>query len=53
MPVINVPAFKGEDDMPVGISLVAARYRDQQLLEVAKAVGPLLVAEGGWVSKLE
>ncbi|XEV02025.1 hypothetical protein FSHL1_007312 [Fusarium sambucinum] len=51
-PVLNVPGFKGEHDMPVGLSLVAPRYRDRHLLEVGKAVGEIFEAEGGWETKL-
>lgn len=51
-PVINIPGFAGEDGMPVGVSLVAPRYRDQHLLQVAAAVGPLFEEKGGWKSKL-
>ncbi|KAI8406218.1 hypothetical protein FOFC_13687 [Fusarium oxysporum] len=52
-PVLNVPGFKGEHDMPVGLSLVAPRYRDRHLLEVGKAVGEIFEAEGGWETKTE
>ncbi|VUC30889.1 unnamed protein product [Clonostachys rosea] len=45
-PVINVPGFWSEG-MPVGLSLVAGRYRDQHLLAVAKEVGHILEVEGG------
>jgi Asp-tRNA(Asn)/Glu-tRNA(Gln) amidotransferase A subunit family amidase len=38
--------------MPVGLSLVTSRYRDQHLLQVAVAVGPLFEAKGGWKSRL-
>jgi Asp-tRNA(Asn)/Glu-tRNA(Gln) amidotransferase A subunit family amidase len=47
-PVLNVPGFKGENSMPIGISLVAPRYRDRNLLAVGKAVGVVFEAEGGW-----
>ncbi|KAF6826137.1 glutamyl-tRNA amidotransferase subunit A (amidase) [Colletotrichum plurivorum] len=43
-PVVNIPGFRGEGGMPVGISLVASRFRDQHLLQVAKQVGPLFEA---------
>ncbi|KAK5684987.1 hypothetical protein LTS10_003062 [Elasticomyces elasticus] len=52
VPVINVPGFQGEHSMPIGLSLVAPRYHDQALLEVAKAVGEVWEKEGGWASKL-
>ncbi|OWY49004.1 stomatin family protein [Alternaria alternata] len=37
-PVVNVPGFKGENGMPIGISLVAPRYHDRRLLAVSKKV---------------
>ncbi|KAI0509103.1 amidase [Xylaria bambusicola] len=51
-PVINIPGFKGANDMPIGISLVAPRYHDRRLLVVSKAVGAIFEAEGGWERKL-
>jgi Asp-tRNA(Asn)/Glu-tRNA(Gln) amidotransferase A subunit family amidase len=51
-PVINIPGFKGENGMPIGLSLVAPRYRDQHLLKVSKAVGKIFSKEGGWKSSL-
>ncbi|KAK6948893.1 hypothetical protein Daesc_008964 [Daldinia eschscholtzii] len=48
VPVVNVPGFRGENGMPVGLSLVAPRYRDRHLLVVSKAVGEIFQAEGGW-----
>ncbi|KPM38301.1 hypothetical protein AK830_g8271 [Neonectria ditissima] len=47
-PVLNVPGFQGANGMPIGLSLVAPRYRDRHLLEVGKAVGEIFEAEGGW-----
>ncbi|KAK4899739.1 hypothetical protein LTR27_003005 [Elasticomyces elasticus] len=52
VPVINVPGFQGVHGMPIGLSLVAPRYHDQALLEVAKAVDKVWEGEGGWASKL-
>lgn len=52
VPVINVPGFQGEHGMPIGLSLVAPRYCDQALLEVAKVVGEVWGSKGGWQSKL-
>ncbi|KAL5335974.1 amidase signature domain-containing protein [Aspergillus crustosus] len=51
-PVINIPGFAGENGMPIGLSLVAPRYRDQHLLKVSKAVGKIFSEEGGWKSSL-
>ncbi|KAM0716415.1 hypothetical protein Q7P37_007860 [Cladosporium fusiforme] len=47
-PVVNVPGFKGENGMPIGISLVGPRYTDRNLLAVSKRVGEVFEAEGGW-----
>jgi NCS1 family nucleobase:cation symporter-1 len=47
-PVINIPGFAGENDMPIGLSLVAPRYHDRKLLAVSEAVGKLFEASGGW-----
>ncbi|KAL4801826.1 amidase signature domain-containing protein [Aspergillus unguis] len=52
VPVINVPGFQGENGMPVGVSLVTSRFRDQRLLEVAEAVGEVFAEKGGWRSAL-
>ncbi|TXB97892.1 hypothetical protein FocTR4_00017130 [Fusarium oxysporum f. sp. cubense] len=53
VPVLNVPGFKGDHGMPIGLSLVAPRYHDRHLLEVGKAVGEIFEAEGGWETKIE
>lgn len=34
--------------MPIGVSLIAPRFRDRHLLTVAEAVGKIFEAEGGW-----
>ncbi|ORY01753.1 amidase signature domain-containing protein, partial [Clohesyomyces aquaticus] len=52
MPVVNIPGFKGENGMPVGISVVASRYRDQYLLRVARELGGIFEEEGGWKREL-
>lgn len=46
--MVNIPGFRGKNDMPVGVSLVAARLRDRHLLKVSEAVGQLFEKEGGW-----
>lgn len=46
--MVNVPGFKGQNGMPIGISLVAPRYHDRRLLAVIKEVGKIFEAEGGW-----
>ncbi|KAL4772300.1 amidase signature domain-containing protein [Aspergillus nidulans var. acristatus] len=51
-PVVNIPGFQGANGMPIGLSLVAARFHDEHLLSVAEAVGAVFEAEGGWKSAL-
>lgn len=51
-PVITVPGFKGDNGMPIGLSLVAPRYHDRRLLAVSKMVGEVFEAKGGWKSSL-
>jgi Asp-tRNA(Asn)/Glu-tRNA(Gln) amidotransferase A subunit family amidase len=48
MPVIHVPAFKGPNVMPVGLSLVGRRYSDQHLLSIAKVLSEPLMSEGSY-----
>jgi Asp-tRNA(Asn)/Glu-tRNA(Gln) amidotransferase A subunit family amidase len=48
MPVINIPAFIGAHGMPIGISVVTPRFRDQHVLKISKALSEPLMAEGGW-----
>ncbi|TDZ28580.1 Glutamyl-tRNA(Gln) amidotransferase subunit A [Colletotrichum spinosum] len=52
VPVVGLVGFGGSQGLPVGVSLVAPRYRDRHLLTVAKAVGKIFEAEGGWKSEL-
>lgn len=51
-PVIHIPAFAGAHGMPVGISLVTGRYRDQHLLKISKILSEPLMNEGGWKAKI-
>ncbi|KAF3041285.1 hypothetical protein E8E12_002878 [Didymella heteroderae] len=51
-PVVNVPGFKGENGMPIGLSLVAPRYHDRRLLAVSKKVGEVFEKEGGWTRSI-
>jgi amidase len=46
-----VIGFKGENDLPIGLTLVGARYADRHMLHVAKTVGSLFEKEGGRVAK--
>jgi Asp-tRNA(Asn)/Glu-tRNA(Gln) amidotransferase A subunit family amidase len=41
VPVVNVPGFKGESGMPVGLSLVGRRYDDRKVIAMAGLAGPL------------
>lgn len=52
VPVVNVPGFKGASGLPIGLSLIAPRYRDRHLLRVCREVGKIFEAEGGWKSAL-
>jgi amidase len=52
VPVVNIPGFKGPNGLPIGVSLVAPRFRDRHLLEVAEEVGKIFEAEGGWTRRL-
>ncbi len=47
-PCINIPAYKGPNALPVGLTLTGPRYSDEKLLAVAKAIAPVLVRSGGW-----
>ncbi|KAB5570703.1 amidase [Coniochaeta sp. 2T2.1] len=51
VPVVNVPGFQGENGLPIGVSLVATRYRDRHLLGVSDEVGKIIEAKGGWTRK--
>ncbi|OIW33466.1 amidase [Coniochaeta ligniaria NRRL 30616] len=51
VPVVNVPGFCGENGLPVGVSLVAPRYRDRHLLAVSGEVGKIFEGQGGWTRK--
>jgi Asp-tRNA(Asn)/Glu-tRNA(Gln) amidotransferase A subunit family amidase len=47
-PVVNIPGFKGENGLPIGLSVVSGRYRDQYLLRVCTEIGKVFESEGGW-----
>lgn len=51
-PALNVPGFAGENDLPIGLTVVGSRYRDFHVLDVGKRIGRIFGAEGGFVSKL-
>ena len=48
MPAVHIPAFTGAHGLPVGLSVIAGRYRDQYPLKISKVFSEPLVAEGGW-----
>ena len=50
--MVNIPGFQGETGMPIGLSLIAPRFRDRHLLKVAAEVGKVFEAEGGWKRNL-
>ncbi|KAF2705446.1 Asp-tRNA Asn/Glu-tRNA Gln amidotransferas-like protein subunit A [Pleomassaria siparia CBS 279.74] len=52
IPVVNIPGFKGENGLPIGLSAMSSRYRDQHLLRVSREVGKIFENEGGWKSAL-
>jgi Asp-tRNA(Asn)/Glu-tRNA(Gln) amidotransferase A subunit family amidase len=53
VPTVHVPGFAGEDGMPMGLTLVGARYKDQDLLEVAKMVAEVWIgADGGKLKRV-
>ncbi len=51
-PALNVPGFAGDNGLPVGLTLVGARYTDEHVLHAAKTIGEVFEKEGGFVSKL-
>ncbi|WVR08414.1 hypothetical protein IAU60_005469 [Kwoniella sp. DSM 27419] len=51
LPVVNVPGFVGPSGMPIGLSVVAPRYHEQDLLRTSQAVSEVF-AKGGWEPKV-
>ncbi len=51
VPCLNVPGFVGENGLPVGLTVVGARYTDQHVVYVGKGIGDVFEAEGGWFKK--
>lgn len=52
IPIINIPGFRGENGLPVGISVVAPRYHDRKLLAASSSIAKIFEEEGGWKSAL-
>ncbi|KAK5700325.1 hypothetical protein LTR17_023039, partial [Elasticomyces elasticus] len=48
VPAINLVGFEGANGLPIGLTAVGPRYTDRKLLRVAKAIGDVFEAEGGW-----
>lgn len=46
LPVLSLPLAKGSGGLPIGVSLVAARFEDRRLLDVGRAVEALLAGAG-------
>jgi Asp-tRNA(Asn)/Glu-tRNA(Gln) amidotransferase A subunit family amidase len=42
MPCVTLPGFRGPQNLPVGIQLVAPRFRDRHLLTVASAIESMI-----------
>ncbi|MGR9092582.1 MAG: amidase, partial [Gammaproteobacteria bacterium] len=42
MPCVTLPGFRGPQDLPVGIQLVAPRFRDRHLLAVAGVIEAMI-----------
>lgn len=52
VPAIHLLGFQGQNELPVGLTAVAARFKDQWALHVARAVGEVFEKEGGWRREL-
>ncbi|TVY85471.1 Glutamyl-tRNA(Gln) amidotransferase subunit A [Lachnellula suecica] len=52
VPCLNIPGFAGENDLPIGLTLVGARYHDLHVLHAGKAIGEVFEKEGGFKHKL-
>jgi Asp-tRNA(Asn)/Glu-tRNA(Gln) amidotransferase A subunit family amidase len=37
-PAVTLPLFKGPSGLPVGLQLVAGRFKDRRLFDIAEAV---------------
>lgn len=48
MPVVNISTFVGTRGMPIGISVLASRYFDRELLRICNVLSKPLMAEGDW-----
>jgi len=44
-PTVNVPGLKGENGMPVGLTVVGARYTDMRTLNAARHIGKIFESQ--------
>ncbi|KAE8371331.1 amidase signature domain-containing protein [Aspergillus bertholletiae] len=52
-PCLNVPGFVGEKGLPLGLTIVGARYHDVHVLRAGKEIGAIFSSEGGFVSQIQ
>jgi Asp-tRNA(Asn)/Glu-tRNA(Gln) amidotransferase A subunit family amidase len=52
VPCLNVPGFKGENGLPIGLTIVGPRYWDLHVLHAGQKIGECFEKEGGFVNKL-
>jgi amidase len=52
VPCLNIPGFEGENQLPIGLTLVSPRYTDEHVLWAGKSLGEVFEREGGWKSRL-
>ncbi|PVH89444.1 amidase family protein [Cadophora sp. DSE1049] len=52
VPALNIPGFAGDNGLPIGLTLVGARYHDLHVLYAGKAIGEVFEREGGFVSTI-
>lgn len=38
-PAMNIPGLRGADGMPVGLTVVGGRYKDLEVINIAKNIG--------------
>jgi Asp-tRNA(Asn)/Glu-tRNA(Gln) amidotransferase A subunit family amidase len=47
-PCVNIPAFRSQGGLPVGLTLTGPRFSDRGLLATAQNVSDILLAAGDW-----
>ena len=48
-PALNIPGFKGENGLPIGLTSVGPRYNDMHVLHAGKAIGKVFESDGGFL----